>query len=123
MVFIIPHLTIVPLATLGNWRDAGLFGLAWAIVGFIVALKLILKKNPDSVSLAKFYLGLMPVLALLESIPFAINYGVSAGVSVAVVRVLPVIAACAIWYLYFMRSKRVQATYFAAQPATSNGDG
>ena len=119
LVFIIPHLTLIPLSTLADIRGgADLSNLLWAGLGFAVALRLLLKKNPASVSFAKFYLGLIAVVVTIVSIPYALMRGIEP----VLVWTVPVVGYCVIWYLYFTRSKRVRATYFS-EPALANADG
>src|SRR5438132_2952241 len=97
-VFIIPHLTLIPLATLGDVRSgADLSNLLWAGLGFVAALRLLLKKNPASVSFAKFYLGLIAVVVTIVSIPYALMRGIEP----ILVWTGAVGGFCVSWYLYY----------------------
>ncbi len=86
------------------------------VFGVVVALALWKVRSPASVKLAKIFLIVNPILAILDAIAFKFS-DLPAQVQDEVmqrglIEVGVVTVICIIWFLYFTKSERVRATYY-----------
>jgi hypothetical protein len=86
------------------------------LFGVFVALTLWKIRTPFSVKLAKIYLIANPVIMLLDALVYKVS-DLPSDIQDSVMRegliqTGAVAVVCLIWFLYFIRSERVRATYY-----------